>query len=135
MSKEDNLNEGLPEHRGLDAVGRAAALQKLEPRAGVQVGNIADVQRYGADTEVSADDSLALNPNQADDLITPAENDARQGLITVETDRVGISEDITKANEELADELQPLNRNQPENKGQEATNVEDPSVEQPKAKK
>lgn len=135
MSKEDNLNEGLPEHRGLDAVGRAAALQKLEPRAGVQVGNIADVQRYGADTEVSADDSLALNPNQADDLITPAENDARQGLATVETDRVGLTDEINDLVAQETENLQPLNPNQPENKGKEATDIVDPSVETPKVKK
>lgn len=132
--KETNLNEGLPEHRGLDAAGRAAALARLEPRAGVQVGNLADLQRHGADTEVSSDDSLALNPNQADDLITPAENDARAGIVTVETDRVGISDDINKTVEEETKNLQRLN--QPtENKGKEATDVTDPSVEQPKASK
>ena len=134
--KETNMNEGLPEHRGLDAAGRAAALQRLEPRGAVQVGNFADVQRYGADTEVSSDDSLALNPNQSEeDLITPAENDARQGLVTVETDRVGITDDILSEREDIEKNLQPTAIRSPENKGSEPKDVVDPSVDQPKAKK
>ena len=134
-NKEDNLNEGIPEHRGLDAAGRAAALSRLEPRKPVVGGSLADLQRMGADAVADGDDEgpFQLNPNQDPDVDHPADADAKAGLITVETDRAGISEDIEKDNAALADELQTASASR-DNKGKERESV-DPTSTSPKAGK
>lgn len=133
---DNNLNEGIPEHRGLDAAGRAAALRRLEPRKPVVGGSLADLQRMGADAVADGNDEgvFRLNPNQDPDVDHPADDDAKAMLVTVETDRAGISEDVEKDLQALAEDTQerPSART---NKGKEAGNVVDPGSESPKATK
>ena len=135
-SKPDNLNEGMPDHTGLDAAGRAAALARLEPRKPVVGGSLADLQRMGADAiadgEGEGSGAFQLNPNQNPDVDHPADDDAKAGLVTVETDRAGISDQIVKDNEALMDDLQ--SDSDTGNKGKERESV-DPTSTQPKAGK
>lgn len=131
-SKPDNLNEGLPEHRGLDATGRAAAEARLAPRAPTIGGSLADLQRMVADQFEDDPSSVVVNPaHDGDVLLTPAENDAGLGVATLETDRKGLTADIEAAREAAAADVQTAD----DNKGTEASNVVDPGSESPKAKK
>lgn len=64
--RETNLNAGLPEHDGLDEVGRQEILNRLQPRVPGVVGNYADLQRGGAITlkgEGSVSDGVEPPPN------------------------------------------------------------------------
>lgn len=110
IDTSDNLNQGLPENTGLDDGTRASLQRQLDGgNEGIVVGSFADLQR-GTTGDPS---SAPLNPNVPDDaeLDTPAANDAKLGIASVETEREGLSpagqsnyDDMTK--EELQTEAE-----------------------------
>ena len=84
--------------KDLDPELRARALAQLGPRETVVIGNIADLQRAGAEAIAhgAADFSKGVaDPPTEDDEelnpVTPAEFEASRGRTTVETEREGIS--------------------------------------------
>lgn len=87
---------------GLSESTRTALQARLAPRATVVVGNIADLQRIGADAAVGDSVNVAQNVstpqvNSGQEIITPAQDDARKGLVTRETERTGDAEKIQAA--------------------------------------
>ncbi len=85
--------DGSEAEPGFSESTRAAVEASLRPRATVVVGNYADLQRMGA--QAATDDKredFKLAPQAAPtEIITPAEQDARQGIATVNAtpDKVG----------------------------------------------
>ena len=96
---DGNINQGVPEHRGLDEATRARLRAQADGgNDGIVVGSFADLQRGTVGDPTSA----PLNPTvdaENLDLVTPAVNDAELGTETTETEREGIepvTEETTK---------------------------------------
>jgi hypothetical protein len=94
--RETNLNAGLPEHDGLDEVGRQEILRRLQPRVPGVVGNYADLQRGGAITlkgEGTVSDGVEPPPN------TSVEEIQTQAAVEEKVDAAltQVSDDITSA--------------------------------------
>jgi hypothetical protein len=91
---------------GMGDSTRAAIQQRLEPRRTVVVGNLADLQRMGADLAQTDKGPLASAVVTAesvdvseDNIVTPAEDDALKQEINRETVRTGDAEPLIRARE------------------------------------
>lgn len=87
--------EGNTVEAGAGDTTRQAILERLAPRQQVVVGNLADLQRAGAEAAAAGRGNLgngvALPPGEGlpHEVVTPAEAEAAQGRVTVETERAG----------------------------------------------
>ena len=89
-NKSDNMNQGLPDHTGLDEGTRARLRAAADGgNDGIVVGSFRDLQL--GDTAVPVVDR-PLNENVPADanLVTPAEQDAQLGVATQATDEEGM---------------------------------------------
>lgn len=90
-STSDNLNQGVPEHSGLDEATRARLRAQADGgNDGIVVGSFADLQRGTTGDPMGAPKNPMVENNDLN-LVTPAEADAELGVDTLETQREGIS--------------------------------------------
>jgi hypothetical protein len=88
---------------GPGATTRAVLEQRLAPRSTTLVGNLADLQRAGAEVAVnggSFEDGVAPPPGvdtDSDAVLTPSQHDASRGEITRETVRTGDADALIEA--------------------------------------
>lgn len=78
-SNDPQLNQGLPDHRGIDDAGRDRILQQLEPRTDNVVGNFADLQRMGGaivEGNGSVEEAVATPPDVDTDTANFPTDDA-----------------------------------------------------------
>jgi hypothetical protein len=102
------FNQEGPMESGPDQNTKDTITRRLENRATVVSGNLADLQRAGAAAASGGKANLgagvALPPGyEAEGVTTPAEDDAAKAEITVESTRAGLVDDLlaaqAKANE------------------------------------
>ena len=97
--RETNLNAGLPEHDGLDEVGRQEILNRLQPRVPGVVGNYADLQRGGAIT-LKGEGSVS-------DGVEPPPNVSVEEIQTAAAVEEKVDAALVKANDEIAAAAEP----------------------------
>jgi hypothetical protein len=97
-------HDGNVVEAGMGASTREALLKRLEPRRTVVVGNLADLQRMGAELAQTDKGPLASSvvtaervDVTADNVVTPHEDDALKQEITRETVRTGEAEPFIRA--------------------------------------
>lgn len=85
--------DGVAVEAGMDASTREALQARMAPRQQVVIGNLADLQRWGAEVAVSGGGNGVALPLQDPpyELATPAQAEAAQGRVTVETERAGLT--------------------------------------------